>query len=185
MDGLTHPVCRGKYTIDGLFSALAYKGVVKRLIYQFKYKPYVTDLASVLGELFYESLIQQEGFMRILSHRPFFVPIPLHSSKLKNRGYNHAQILARQLATRFNLQLLDHLKRVRKTASQFGLKREERKENIAGAFAFISDKQQVIKDKYIFLVDDIATTGATLNEAAKVLKKAGAKKVWGVSLSKD
>lgn len=171
--------------IDGLFSALAYKGVVKKLIYSFKYKPYLTDLREVLGDLFYESLIQQEGFMSALEKKPIFVPVPLHSSKLKSRGYNHAQILASQLATRFNLQLLEPLKRVRKTASQFGLKREERKENIAGAFAFISDKQQVIRDKYVFLVDDIVTTGATLNEAAQVLKKAGAKKVFGLALAKD
>lgn len=171
--------------IDGLFSALAYKGVVKKLIYSFKYKPYLTDLREVLGDLFYESLIQQEGFMSALETKPIFVPVPLHSSKLKSRGYNHAAILADELAKRFNLRNVDLLKRVKKTQSQFGLKKEERKLNISGAFAFISDKQQVIRDKYVFLVDDIATTGATLNEAAQVLKKAGVKKVWGVSLLKD
>ncbi len=123
--------------------------------------------------------------MRILETKSVFVPIPLHGSKLKSRGYNHAQILAEELAKRFQLPMANLLTRTRKTQSQFGLNREERKENIAGAFAFISDKQQIIRDRYIFLVDDIVTTGATLNEAVKILKKAGVQKVWGVALAKD
>lgn len=184
LDGLTHPACRGRYTIDGLYSALVYKGVVKRLIYQFKYKPYVTDLASVLGDLFYESLIQQEGFMRILQTKPIFVSIPLHSSRFKSRGYNHAQILTRQLTERFSLRNVELLKRVKKTVSQFGLNREERKENISGAFALTPNISKISKYSNIILVDDIVTTGTTMQEAAKVLKIAGVQKVWGVALAK-
>lgn len=193
LDGLTHPVCRGRYTIDGLCSALAYKGVVKKLIYTFKYKPYVTDLRSVLGDLFYESLIQNEGFMRMLQTKPVFVSIPLHSSKLKNRGYNHAQILAAELAKRFSFPVADLLTRTRKTASQFGLNREDRKKNIDGAFSLSGQVENTRRSARmtakefpsILLVDDIVTTGATFNEAASVLKKAGVQKVWGVSLAKD
>ncbi len=184
IDGVTHPACRSRYAIDAAFASIAYKGVVKKLIYSFKYKPYLTDLKTVLGDLFYESLIQQEGFTQILEMSPVLVPIPLHSSKLKSRGYNHAQILASQLAKRLNLQQADLLKRVKKTASQFGLKREERRINVAGAFA-VSPNVLLSQYPNIFLVDDILTTGATLLEAANVLKRAGARRVWGIALARD
>jgi len=171
-------------TKEGYFSAIAYKGVAKKLIYSFKYKPYLTDLREVLGDLFYESLIQQEGFMSALQTKPIFVPIPLHSSRLKSRGYNHAAILASELAKRFNLRSIDLINRIKKTVSQYGLNKDERKENISGAFAVIPNISKISQYPNILLVDDIVTTGVTLNEAAKVLKKAGVQKVWGVSLAK-
>ncbi|QQG40770.1 MAG: ComF family protein [Candidatus Levyibacteriota bacterium] len=159
--------------------------MVRKLIFQFKYKPYLSDLRSVLSDLFYESLIQQEKFMQILETNPILVSIPLHKSRLQKRGYNHAQILAEDLAKRFGLSYVDLLKRVKKTLSQYGLKKDERRKNVAGAFVFINDKQQVIRDRYVFLVDDILTTGATINEATLVLQKAGAKNVWGLALARD
>ncbi len=182
-DSSSMHLIHGKGSMDGLFSAIAYKGVAKKLIYSFKYKPYLTDLREVLGDLFYESLIQQEGFMSALQTKPVFVPIPLHPSRLKNRGYNHAQILADELAKRFNLRQIELLRRIKKTASQYGLNKDERKENILGAFAVLPN---IIISKYpnILLVDDIVTTGVTFNETAKVLKKAGAQKVWAISLAK-
>lgn len=166
------------------FSAIAYKGVVRKLIFQFKYKPYLSDLRTVLGELFYESLIQQEEFMKILETNPILVPIPLHKSKLQKRGYNHAQILAEDLAKRLDLSHVDLLKRIKKTSSQFGLKKEERKKNVAGAFEVVSNAL-MSQFTNIVLVDDILTTGATMLEATRVLKKAGVKRVWGLALARD
>lgn len=184
IDSLTHPLCRTRYAIDGAFSAILYKGVARKLIFQFKYKPYVWDLRKVLGDLFFESIIQNEGFSKILETKPILVPIPLHSSKLKSRGYNHAAILADELAKRFNLPLAELLKRIKKTPSQSGLKKEERKKNVAGAFS-LSPNIQISQYPNILLVDDILTTGATLLEAAKVLKKGGVKKVFAVTLAQD
>ncbi|MBI2430765.1 MAG: ComF family protein [Candidatus Levybacteria bacterium] len=171
-------------TKEGFFSAIAYKGVVRKLIFQFKYKPYLSDLRTVLGELFYESLIQQEEFMKILETNPILVPIPLHKSKLQKRGYNHAQILAEDLAKRLDLSHVDLLKRIKKTSSQFGLKKEERKKNVAGAFEVVSNAL-MSQFTNIVLVDDILTTGATMLEATRVLKKAGVKRVWGLALARD
>lgn len=185
LDGFTHPGCKGTYVIDGAFSSLIYKGVVKKLLYYFKYKPYVSDLQTVLSDFFYEGLIQNEGFQKALEKNPVFVPIPLHSSKLKSRGYNQADILAKDLSQKFNVPVLHFLERIKKTPSQVGLKREERLKNIKNAFIVKSDKKQEIREKYIFLVDDVLTTGATLSEAAYVLKKNGAKKVWGITLAQD
>ena len=185
IDGLTHLRCKSRYAIDGAFASIAYKGVVRRLIYNFKYKPYLSDLQHVLVDLFFEGIIQQEGFSQILQINPVLIPIPLHSSKLRSRGYNHAQILSDQLAKRLSLASIDGLKRIKKTVSQFGLKRDERKKNVEAAFAIREDQKEALKDASVFLVDDVLTTGSTLLEASKVLKRAGAKKVWGLALARD
>ncbi len=146
INGLTHPGCRGKYVIDGAFSSIAYKGIAKKLIYNFKYKPYLSDLKKVLVDLFYEGLIQKEEFNRAVHGSLILVPIPLHKSKLKSRGYNQAEILAEELAKRLDplhslkMTVEGVLERVKNTKSQVGLKKEERRENIAGAFEMISNQ---------------------------------------------
>lgn len=183
IDGLTHPGCKSKYSIDGAFSGISYKGIVKKLIYNFKYKPYLSDLKNSLVELFYESIIQNEIFQKAYSSSPALVPIPLHSKRLRERGYNHANMLAQGLSSKLDLQVLELLKRVRTTKSQFGLKLKERKENLQNAFA-LNAKCEILNNN-IFLVDDILTSGSTLLEAAKILKRNGAKKVWGLTLARD
>jgi competence protein ComFC len=185
IDGLTHPGCRTKYAIDGAFCAVAYKGIVKKLIYNFKYKPYLSDLQKTLVELFYESIIQQELFHSAKQNKllPILIPIPLPPKRLRKRGYNHAKLLAEGLSQRINLKVLDALQRTRETKSQFGLKLKERKENLKDAF--ILDTKYKILDTNVFLVDDILTSGSTLSEAAGVLKRNGAKKVWGLVLARD
>lgn len=183
IDGLTHPGCRGKYTIDGAFAGVAYKGIVKKLIYNFKYKPYLSDLQKSLVELFYESIIQQEIFQQAYQSSPILVPIPLHGKRLKKRGYNHSKLLAEGLSRNLNLKLLEILQRTKETKSQFGLNLKERKENLKDAF--ILNTKYLIPNTNIFLVDDILTTGSTLLEAGKILKKNGAKKVWGLTLARD
>jgi competence protein ComFC len=187
IDGLTHPGCKTKYAIDGVFCAVSYKKMVKKLIYNFKYKPYLTDLRKSLVELFYESIIQQEIFQKAYEFPPaggpILVPIPLHQRKLKQRGYNHSELLGQGLAEKLNLKLVDAMQRIKETKSQFGLNLKERKENLKNAFV-LSSKFKV-QGPNVFLVDDILTTGSTLSEAAKILKKNGAKKVWGLVFARD
>lgn len=187
-DGLTHPVCRTKYSIDGAFAAISYKGIVKKLIYNFKYKPFLSDLNKSLAELFYESIIQQEIFQKILNSSPaselILVPIPLHANRLRQRGYNHAKLLSTGLSRKLGLKLVEALQRTKETKSQFGLKLKERKENLRNAFSILPN---IPMTQYpnILLVDDILTTGSTLLEAARILKRGGAKKVWGLTLARD
>lgn len=194
-DGLTHPGCRGKYKIDGAFSAIPYNKTAKKLIYTFKYKPYVSDLKNFLTDLFYEALIQNENFQRELNDpkisRWMLVPIPLFSSKFKKRGYNQAETLAEGLSQKLGLSKANLLKRIKNTGSQYGLKLKERQKNIKGAFSFKKEKKYQMYQKYqmketgIFLVDDILTSGSTLLEAANVLKRARAKRVIGLTLARD
>lgn len=185
-DGLTHPVCRRQYAIDGAFSALSYNRIARRLVHRFKYDPYLLDLRGLLVELLVESVIQDETFAKILqSSPPILVPIPLHAPRLRSRGYNQAQILAKELASRLGLYEFDVIERIKNTRSQVGLKGKLRKENINGAFGVKKVFSHVIKDKTIFLVDDVLTTGLTLLEAGNVLKRAGAKAVFGLTLARD
>lgn len=187
-DGLTHRACSKKHAIEGCFSAISYNKTAKKLIYNFKYKPYLADLKKILGDLLYESLIQNESFNRLLgvSKDWILVPIPLYSSKFRSRGYNHAEILAKDLGKRLGIPTSNMLKRVKETKSQYGLKLGERKKNIKGAFALNSKvKTQNSKLENVFLIDDIVTTGSTLLEAANILKRGGAKKVYGVILARD
>ena len=186
-NGLTHPFCQTKYSIDGCFSALSYNKTVQKLIFSFKYKPYLSDLKTVLSDLFYESIIQNENFNNELKKGEWvFIPIPLSSSKLRKRGYNQSDLLGKTLSLHLNLPYGSKLLiRKRETKPQFELKREERFANMKGAFTLSAKYKERIKGKTILIVDDIVTTGSTLAECGKILKKAGASKVLGLALAHE
>ncbi|HEX7041699.1 MAG TPA: ComF family protein [Patescibacteria group bacterium] len=186
IDSRTHPKCHGLYTIDGYVASVAYKRVMKKMLYQFKYQPFLVDLKTTLSDLMYENLIQSELFTNLLKEDPILIPIPLSSSKMRKRGYNQSEILAKELGKKIGLNVVNLLKRAKNTKPQYGLKREERLENMKGAFEVnLKLKNQKSKFECAFLVDDVVTTGSTLREAAKVLKKNGFEKVWGLVLAQD
>ena len=189
-DGLTHKVCLKRFSINGCFSAVPYNRTAKKLIYNFKYKPFLSSLNKFLGDLMFEALSQNEPFNKALksSNSWILVPIPLHPSKFRKRGYNHAEILAKELSKKFDIKVQNPLKRVKDTKSQYGLKLKDRKKNIRGAFDINSSfiiNHLSFKNTGVFLVDDIVTTGSTLIEAASILKRNGAKKVYGLILARD
>lgn len=183
-DGLTHPKCRKKNSIEGSFTGVVYNQISKKLIYQFKYKPYLSSLSSFITDLLYESLIQNEEFMKLVANGKWLmVPIPLSSKRYKRRGYNQAEILAKGLAKKFGFPVLNLLERVRETKSQVGLNKKERKENVSGAFA-LNTKYKILNTN-IILVDDVLTTGATMSEACSVLKHYGAGRIWAIAFAKE
>lgn len=182
IDGLTHPGCQGKYIIDGAFAALLYKGIVKKLIYNFKYRPHLSDLRDSLVDLFYEAIIQNEIFQKIYEDKPTLVPVPLHKARLRSRGYNHARLLGEGLCEKLDLKMIEILERTKDTEFQFGLNPKDRKENLQDAF-MLNTKYKILNTN-VFIVDDILTTGSTLLEAAKTLKRKGIKKVWGLTLAR-
>lgn len=190
-DGLTHPRCRGRYRIDGSFTGIVFNPVSKKLIYQFKYKPYLSSLSSFLSDLLYESLIQNEEFNRILSMSKddiVLVPIPLSSKRYRKRGYNQAEILAKGLGEKFGFEVVNGLIRIKETRSQVGLTKKERRENVRGAFTLNSKfiiHNSELKNANIFLVDDVLTTGSTFSEASSILKRNGANKVWAIAFARE
>lgn len=111
------------------------------------------------------------------------IPVPLHHKKFLSRGFNQSELLAQKIAEEFDLELKNGLLiKTKNTRSQTDLKEEKRIINVKDVFEVKNKKEA--KDKVILLVDDIFTTGSTLNEAAKALKKSGAREVWGVTLAR-
>jgi len=111
------------------------------------------------------------------------IPVPLHRSKLVERGFNQAELLSKILAAGLNKEIsCNNLYRVKKTSSQFKLKKTERFKNVEHGFA--CRYPDALYGKSILLVDDIFTTGATLNECAFSLKEAGAKTVTALTMAR-
>ncbi len=166
-------ICRKNYELSGVLAASRFKKPVKNLIHQLKYKN-SKELIEVLAK------ITAKGIKAHLKPGDrLLVPIPLHKSQLEKRGFNQAKLLASKLEKKLKTPVKNILKRIKKTRSQTKLSRQERKKNLKDAFN-LGNKID-LKGKIIYLVDDVCTTGTTLEEAAKVLKKAGAEEVWGLT----
>ena len=111
--------------------------------------------------------------------------MPLHKNRLKSRKFNQSILLAKEIEKKFNKKLYHNLIiRTKNTVTQASLKSKERSKNLKNAFAFNQKYSALIKDKKILLIDDVMTTGATLENCAKVLKKSGAKEVIVVVVAK-
>lgn len=113
------------------------------------------------------------------------VPVPLHWRRLFARRYNQSALLAKAISSQTGIKCeMQALMRKKNTPPQASLTRKERFKNIKGAFALNPGLKGLIKDKTILLIDDVTTTGATLNECAKILKKGGADKVFVLTLAR-
>ena len=112
------------------------------------------------------------------------VPVPLHARRLQERGYNQSLLLARAIAGKLdNTTLYENvLARTRYTLPQAKMNREERLRNVRNAF--VVQNKQVLKDRVVALVDDVMTTGSTLNECARVVRQAGAKDVFSLTIAR-
>lgn len=167
-----------RFYFERAWAACHYKKNARELIHQFKYKNKMY-LSGPLSELMID-FIQQ--YHLPLNHCDYLIPIPLSSAKLREREFNQAQLLAKEIAGHFGIELLsDNLKRIRNTPAQADLDKESRWRNIAGAFGITNP--DTIKEKTILLVDDVLTTGATASEASRVLKNAGAGAVYVLTLA--
>jgi ComF family protein len=177
--------CQKQNYLDRLIAATEYKNpVVREAIKKFKYN-YVKELVEPLSKLLIKSL--EQNFQFPISNFQFLVvPVPLYKIRERGRGFNQAEILAKEIADYFNLPMeTGVIKRIIPTEPQADIKNndEKRKANIRGVFN-ISPKPNVIQGKNIILIDDVATTGATLIEIAKILKNSGANEVWGLVVSR-
>jgi ComF family protein len=177
--GKTHAACVSKHKVDGLISVLPYSNPkVKKIIEAFKYS-FVDSLAEPLGSLMAKQILAlnlKEYFSDFI-----LVPVPLHSRRFSWRTFNQSELLARQIGKDLGFQVNTNLiKRTVFTKPQVNLNLEERKKNIAGAFA-----AEGSGTKKVLLIDDVVTSGTTLNEMAKVFKKSGAGEVWAATVAFD
>lgn len=185
--GKTHPVCKKRYSLDGLTSVFEYSGFFKRILKKLKYR-FVFDVSQDLVELFLTSLGEDIVFTQILSQHPrgdsLLIPVPLHPSRERWRGFNQAKLLGESIAQNLGIKIMpDLLLRIKKTKPQVFLKKEERQKNIRGAFTLNPNLPKSSNLPNILLFDDVWTTGATLRECTRVLKRKGASFVWGLTLA--
>ena len=176
--GIICPSCRKRQTkIDGIRSPFRFDEAIRKAIHDLKYRN-VRAISPCLAELLVDYLKSNPLPGEAL------VCVPLHPWRLRERGYNQSDLLARELGRRIDLPVIeDCLVRVRQTQPQVRAANvEERRRNVADAFMCRDDK---VSGKGIILVDDVCTSGATLESCAAALKTKGAASVWGLTLARE
>jgi ComF family protein len=168
--------CRSRLrSLRRLRAAAAYEGPLERAIHRFKYEGW-RSLACALSSLIADRLAVE------VPAAAFVVAVPLHPARLKARGYNQSELIARELARSLRLPPpLAGLCRMRDTPPQVGLDRLRRHSNVSGAFVW---RGPPLRGEALLLIDDVATTGATLEACAAVLKGAGSGSLTGLTLAR-
>lgn len=187
--------CKKDFYLDGIFVCANFgEGALKEAIHQFKYN-FVFDIGEILGKVLISKLVSSKlkDKCNITPDFDLIMPVPLHKKRKVWRGFNQAEILGRELSRiKTNYHELGKMEfinkilvRKRYTTPQMELDREQRLKNLKDVFQ-IEERSSgsSLQEKNILLVDDITTTGATLEECAKVLKNTGAKSVWAIVLAK-
>jgi ComF family protein len=160
---------------DQALAAGLFEGPLREAIHLYKYRP-----VRSLGEPLAAWMMAQ---VRMTVRLDLVMPVPLHRTRLRHRGFNQSLVLAHGISERFSMPLLyDNLARLRSTRPQVELSGQERAENVKGAFGLVRPSE--VRDKSVLLIDDVYTTGATMNECAKVLKEAGAASVTVFTLAR-
>lgn len=183
--GITHPICRRWYSLDGLWNFGAFEGVLRKSIQKLKYR-WVTEHADILMDqivqyLAYSSPIFLDQIKKDRGVGWAVVPVPLHWQRQNWRGFNQSALIAKKLAKSFGLPYLELLKRTKNTHTQTTYDAATRRLNIKNAFE-LNNSQKPAPN--ILLIDDVWTTGSTLQECCFALKKNGVKKVWAITIAR-
>ena len=174
-------ICSGcvswRTSIDGIRSPLRFEGLARESIHQLKYKN-LRSIAGPLALLLRDYLIHDPLPFQVL------VPVPLHRKRLRERGYNQSNLLAQELGKLLTIPVVDDcLARQKYVLPQAQTKSvEERRNNVKRAFACLSSRLQNTR---VLLVDDVSTSGATLDACAAALKLGGVISVWGLVLARE
>ena len=163
---------------DYVHSLFRYEDAVISLVHQLKFSEKIT-FSRTLGEMLLSRL---QAEMPMLEDRPdCLLPVPLYKSRMRQRGYNQSIEIARIMAKNLQIPIVyDAVLRRRSTESQTGLNAKQRQKNIRGAFEIV----QQIKFKHVLIIDDVVTTGSTVNELAKLLKKNSVERVGVLSIAR-
>lgn len=168
--------------LNGLYSAVPYQNqIVQALIKKMKYEPFAKDITKTLASLIISHFQLVDNPPALFGFS--LMPVPLEKRRLKWRGFNQAEEIAKELSSAWQIPLLQEvLAKTKTTLAQAELSDFERQENIKNAF--VCQKPELVQNKKLLLVDDVYTSGATMEEAARILKQAGAKEVWGVTVAR-
>jgi len=160
---------------DQALSVGYFEGPLREAIHQFKYRP-----CRSLGKPLALWMLEHVGLDRDID---IVMPVPLHTRRLRQRGFNQALLLAHGVSSAYNIPLSsDNLARIRYTRPQVELSGSDRIANVEGAFAL--RQPEYVEGRKVLLVDDVFTTGSTLNECSTVLKEAGALNVSALTLAR-
>lgn len=167
---------RAKTQLSGLIIAANYHcPPVKEMIHNLKYCGLI-ELSELLGEILCQKLVSIDLKDYII------VPVPLYRKRQNQRGFNQSALIAKYVTQKLGIEYADCLKRLRDTKPQVELKRGERQKNVLDSFVC---KSTIVERRNILLIDDVATTGATLSECAKALKIGGAKKIIAAVVARN
>ena len=160
-------------------SLFSYDGLVKKSIYNYKYhnKPY---FYKMFGNMLLEYIVKNNYL-----DFDFITSVPLHASKIRDRGFNQSELLCIFLSKKLKVPYIETLKRVKKTSKQSEKSKEQRKISLKEAFTIKkSSNINIIKAKNILLVDDVYTTGSTVNECSKIMLNFGVNKIYSITIAR-
>jgi len=186
--GETHFNCNRGYKLDGLTSVWDYEGIIKKLIKNVKYGGAFDAINELLEKSFRVIINDSAGrfasFLQFMAlDNTYITYVPMFFKKEKRRGFNQAEIIAKKIGKKINKPVIGLIDKIRETEDQASLNKEKRKVNLKDNFKILQGQVPNCLGQAL-VVDDVFTTGATMQECCKVLKKAGAKKVWGFALAK-
>jgi ComF family protein len=165
--------------LDAVISAGLFRGPLRSAVHKLKYES-DTPLARPLALLISEALAVDDRWIADDGEPPTIVPVPLHSSRKRARGYNQSELLANELSRITGWPLDKRLVRVKSTRPQVGLHADERHENVLDAFRWQTEEAPL----RVILVDDVCTTGATLSECAFALMSAGTEHIFAATAAR-
>lgn len=164
--------------VDACYSPFYYEGNVRESVLRYKFlghRAYCTEYGRILSEFIDKNL--DCGSIDVISW------VPLGKKRMRDRGYNQSELIAREISERLGLESFAVLKKIRDNMAQSKTATAaERAKNVSGAY-MLTDTEHV-RDKCILLIDDVVTTGSTLSECARVIKKAGAKRVFCATVAR-
>ena len=156
-----------------------YEGIIRKTILKYKFQE-----GSYLYKTFVNFILKNQKFFEFIKSYDTIVPVPISNKRYKERGYNQSYLLAREISRNTMLKLQNRsIIKNKNIIEQSKLNKEERKANIQGVYKLIDSKN--IKNKNIILIDDVYTTGSTVNECARVLQQARPKSISVLVIAKD
>lgn len=170
--------CNGAY-FDKMAYVFNYEGIIRERLIEYKFNE-----GGYLYKTFSEILIKNEKISRFIKKYDIIIPVPVHRERKKQRGYNQTELIAKKIATQLEIKLeLDILIKVKNIKPQSTLDKENRKMNIQNVYKL--QNAEKIKGKKVLLLDDIYTTGSTINECSRMLNLAKPMKIGALTIAKD
>ena len=177
--GIDHYSQDSDQIIDEHLYIFMYGGVIRQIFLNYKFNE-----KAYLYKTFTNFLLKNEKFVEIIKSYDIIIPVPVSKERRKKRGYNQSGLIAKEISKKLNIPINQtSLKKVKNIVAQSTLNKEQREKNIQGAYILKNAKS--LKSKKVLIIDDIYTTGSTINECSKILYEVGTNKIGALTIAKD